>query len=101
MRKPATCEIEHAVDAPVRAFAGGFADAGAVGQTQRSAGPAQIGAGRFRRQQPPDQGGEEGYRLFQPIMHARIGQFGDLQQRHPTSGLTQRKPAWAAGQREP
>jgi hypothetical protein len=31
-------------------------------------------------------------------MDARIGQFGDLQQRHPTSGLTQRKPAWAACQ---
>jgi hypothetical protein len=30
-------------------------------------------------------------------MDARIGQFGDRQQRHPTRGLTQRKPAWAEG----
>jgi hypothetical protein len=43
IRKPAVCEIEQAVDAPVRAFAGGFADIGAVGQIPQPQG-AGFGA---------------------------------------------------------
>ena len=75
--------IEHAVDAPVRAFAAGFADTSAVSETQHAAGPAQIGAGCLRRQQPSDQGGQECHCLLQSVMNARIAEIGDLQQRHP------------------
>src|SRR5208283_1185880 len=63
MREPAAAKIEHAVDAPVRAFAAGLADTSAVSETQHAAGPAQIGAVYFRRQQAPDKGGQECHRL--------------------------------------
>ncbi len=89
MRESAAAEIEHAVDAPVRAFAAGFADAGAIGETQRAARPAQSGAGCFGRQQQTDQGGEERHRLFQPVMNTGVAEFGGSQQRHPTRRLSQ------------
>ena len=53
MREPTAAEVEHAVDAPVGARAARFADAGAISQAQRAAGPAQLGARCFRRKQPP------------------------------------------------
>ena len=88
------------MDAPVRAGAAGFADACAVSKTQRAAGPAQVAAGYLRRQQPSDQGGQEGYRLLQSIMNAGIAELGDPQQRHPTCCLAQRESARATRQRE-
>ena len=89
MRKPTACEIEHAVDTPVRACATGFADAGAIGETQCAAGPAQPGARRLYLQQPTDNGGEERHRLFQPVMHTGIAEFDDVQQRQ-----CRQAPAW-------
>src|SRR3954469_1576342 len=52
MRESAAAEVEHAVHAPVRADAARLADAGAVSEAQRAAGPAQLRAGEFRRKQP-------------------------------------------------
>jgi hypothetical protein len=101
MREAAAAKIEHAVDAPVRAFAAGFADTSAVSETQHAAGPAQIGAGDFRRQQASDQGGQECHRLLQSVMNAGIAEIGDLQKRHPSGCLAQRKAARATGQRQP
>ena len=82
MREPAASEIEYAVDAPIRPFAAGFADAGAIGEAWRAVWPAQSGAGRLRRQQSPDNGREERHRLLQPVMNTGIAEFDDFQQRH-------------------
>lgn len=79
MRKPAAPEIEHSVDTPVGAGAAGLADAGAIGEAQGAARPAQFGAGRFRRQQPFHQGGEKPRRLVQSVFDPRVAEFGDPQ----------------------
>jgi hypothetical protein len=101
VREPAASEVEHAVDAPVGAGAAGLADAGAVGEPQAAARPAQLCAGRFRRQQPVHQGGEKPRRLVQPILDARVAEFGDPQQRRPRRRLAQRQPARPPRQCDP
>jgi hypothetical protein len=101
VRESAATKIEHAMHAPIGAFAAGFADAGTVGETQRAARPTQSGAGRLGCQQQPNQGGEEGHRLLQPVMNARISEVRDLHQRYPTRCLAQRETAWTARQGKP
>ena len=70
---------------------------------QRSLAPgAFVASSRATRVAPAKAGGrEESHCLLQAVMDAGIGEFRDLQQRNPSRGLAQGKPAWAARQREP
>ena len=60
------------MDTPVGAGAAGLADAGAIGKAQSAAGPAQIGARNFRREQVLDDGRQKYRRLVQPVFDAGI-----------------------------
>ena len=47
MRKPAAAKIEHAMDPPIGAFAGGLADTGAIRQGNMRPGQRSLAPGAF------------------------------------------------------
>ena len=98
MSEAANAQIVDAVDPPIRALAGQFAQAAAIGDAEYPSVPARRGPDL--REQPAGHGFEEANRAMQALAKGCIGQRGDTMFARPGGNTSHRIPAAAPGQHQ-